>query len=92
MVVISPPLTAISPEVVISPELPVIEKLVAVTSLAPKERALTISVSERSKALVMVPASDCILMPVDRASSRSKFSTSKSWDGGEVLAPSVKDK
>lgn len=56
VVVISPPLTAISPAVVISPVEPVIEKLVAVTSFAPRDNALTISESDKSRALVIPPA------------------------------------
>ena len=54
----SPPLTAISPAVVIRPVAPATEKLVAVMSLAPSDKALTISASDRSMPLVMVPAAD----------------------------------
>src|SRR5256885_5007665 len=50
-----PPETATLPEVVMFPFDPVMEKLVAMTSLAHKERALTIAASERSSALVIAP-------------------------------------
>ena len=63
VVVKFPPLAAMSPAVVIRPEDPVIEKLVAEMSLAPKERALAISGSERSMALVIPPAADWTLIP-----------------------------
>ena len=49
VVVMSPPLIAALPAVVIRPDDPVIDKLVAVMSLAPSDKALTISASDRSK-------------------------------------------
>src|SRR5579884_1964291 len=55
VVVTEPPLAATFPAVVILPFDPVIEKLVAVTSLAPKDRALTIAASDRSIPLVIAP-------------------------------------
>ena len=58
VVVMLPPLIAMSPLVVMFPEAPAMEKLEAVTSFAPRERALMISASERSRALVMPPPED----------------------------------
>src|SRR5882672_9946508 len=55
VVVSEPPFTAILPAVVMLPVAPAIEKLVAVTSFAPSESALTIVASERSSALVIAP-------------------------------------
>src|SRR5205814_8220321 len=92
VVVRSPPLRARSPEVVMLPVAPAIEKLVAVTSLAPRERALTISGSERSMALVMPPAEDWILIPAGRASLVSRFSNRASWEGGVGLLPLARAK
>jgi len=76
VVVKSPPLTATSPLVVILPVPPVILKLVAVTSLAPRARALTRSVSERSIPEVIPPAAAWTLIPAARISLASRFSTS----------------
>ena len=90
VVVKSPPLTATSPAVVMFPEAPVKLKLVAVMSLAPKAKAFTISASDRSKALVIVPDSDCTLMPEISASSVSRFSTNNNCDGAPVLVPSAR--
>src|SRR5256885_6072672 len=61
VVVIDPPLIARLPAVVISPLAPVIEKLVAVTSLAPRERAFTIAASERSRPIVIAPPPDEVI-------------------------------
>src|SRR5579885_2293835 len=47
-----PPLTARLPEVVMSPEDPVILNLVAVTLVAPKEREVSMVEEERSRAVV----------------------------------------
>jgi hypothetical protein len=58
VVVRSPPLTAISPVVDRFPFEPVIEKLVAVMSFAPRESAFTISESERSSAFVIAPPAE----------------------------------
>jgi hypothetical protein len=58
VVVISAPFTAKSPAVVIFPFVPAMDQLVAVTSFAPKERAVSISASERSIPISTVPASD----------------------------------
>ena len=57
-VVISFPLTAISPLVVMLPVDPATEKLVAVISFSPRDKAFTISGSDRSMAFVMPPAED----------------------------------
>src|SRR5579884_2826505 len=61
-VVTSPPLTATSPAVVMSPVDPAIEKLVAVTSLAPSDRALTIPASDRSIPLVIGPPPEVVTL------------------------------
>lgn len=87
VVVIFPPFTAMSPPVVIFPLLPVIEKFVAVMLLAPRDKALFISVSERSRALVIPPAADCILIPAVTARSKSKLSIRISWVGSVVPVP-----
>ena len=104
VVVISPPLTARSPEVVISPVAvmvpavvilpfePLIEKLVAMTSFAPRERAVTIAGSERSRALVIAPPAEVTLIPAVRASLVSWLETSTSCAGEEVLVPSASAK
>ena len=52
------PVAVIVPEVLMFPFEPVIEKLVAVTSLAPNDNAVTISGSDRSIAVVIPPAAD----------------------------------
>ena len=92
VVVKSPPLTAMSPAVVIRPDEPVTEKLVAVMSLAPSDRAFPICSSDKSMPVVMVPASDWIRIPAGKASVVSRFSISSSWEGGVVLAPSERDR
>ena len=58
LVVKSPPLTATSPEVVMFPVAPVIDQEVALTSLAPKANAVTISASDKSIPVVIPPAAD----------------------------------
>ena len=75
LVKISPPLTLRSPPVVISPLaiiVPLVEifpfdpvsvKLAEVMSFDPRERALTISGSDRSRALVIPPADDWTRIP-----------------------------
>ena len=68
VVVISEPLTAISPEVVMFPELPAMEKKVPLTSLAPKARAVAILLSDRSIPVVIAPPADVTFMPEVRAS------------------------
>jgi hypothetical protein len=71
-----PPLTAIFPAVVIKPFDPVMEKLVAVTSLAPSDRALPIEASERSMAVVIPPApEDVMAIPVATGRLVSALST-----------------
>jgi len=98
VVVMSPPFTAISPAVVMFPEVPVTEKfvrlmfpVVPVISFAPRDKALTISGSERSIALVIPPPEDCILIPEDSASVVSRLSRRRSWVGRIVLSPSDSD-
>ena len=67
VVVISPPFTATSPDVVMFPVAPAIDQYVPERSFSPVERAVTISASERSIPVVIPPAADCILRPVERA-------------------------
>jgi hypothetical protein len=73
VVVISPPLTAIFPEVVISPFDPFTEKAVAVMSLPPRESAFTISGSERLIPFVIAPEADSMVMPFVSVVSVSLF-------------------
>ena len=52
------PVAVIVPVVAKLPVAPSIEKLVAMTLFAPSDNALTISISERSRALVINPPAD----------------------------------
>lgn len=99
VVVMFPPFMAILPAVVMFPEDPAILKLVRlmfpvvpVISFAPSDKALTISGSERSMALVIPPFEDCILIPEDSASLVSRLSSNRSWEGRVVLSPSARDR
>ena len=88
-VVMSPPLTAISPEVVMLPVAPATEKVAPVILFKPKDNALTISGSDRSSAFVIPPASDLILIPENIGSSVSRFSTNTICPAGDGLDPSA---
>ena len=97
VVVISPPLTAISPVVVISPVDPFTSKLVRsmfpvvpVTLFAPRDRALTISESDRSIAFVIAPPDDWMSTPDVSVSPVSRFSRRRSCEGGVGFAPSAR--
>ena len=64
VVVRSPPLIAVSPEVVMFPVAPAIDQLVPDRSFSPAERAVTRSASETSIADVYPPDSDWIFNPI----------------------------
>lgn len=91
VVVMSPPLTATSPAVVIFPAAPVIDQLFPDRSFNPLDNAVTISASDRSMAVVISPAADWILIPAGRASFTSRFSINSSCAGGVGLLPSRSD-
>ena len=84
------PLAVTAPEVVMSPVEPVIEKLLAATSFAPKLNALTISESDKSIPLVIPPAADCTFIPAATASLVSKLLTETNWEGALLLEPFAK--
>jgi len=92
VVVKFPPFNARFPEVVILPDAPLIVKLVAVISFAPRDRALTIAGSERSIALVIPPLADCILIPDAKVSLVSRLPIKRSCEGGVGLLPSASDR
>ena len=77
VVVMSPPLTARSPAVVMLPVAPVIDQYVPERSLAPADKAVTISASETSMAVVIPPAAEVISRAVVTASSMSALVRTK---------------
>ena len=87
VVVISPPFTAMSPLVVIFPVAPASVKLVEVISFEPRESAFTISGSDRSRAFIIPPAADCILIPENMGSLVSRFSTNTICPAGVGFEP-----
>ncbi len=93
VVVMSPPLTAISPAEVIFPLPPFTEKLVPVISFAPSAIAVTIDASDTSRAVVNPPPPDEeILSPIGNARSVSALSMSTNCDGSLVPVPSARTK
>src|SRR3972149_2384076 len=69
------PVAVIVPSVDRLPEEPVKEKWAEVILFAPSDRALAMSVSDRSKALVIPPPAAWILIPAGKGSLVSRFST-----------------
>ncbi len=60
------------------------------TSLAPRAKAVMISASDKSMAVVMAPAADRIVRPMGWALSMSKLSIKRSWAGSATPAPSAR--
>lgn len=90
VVVMSEPFKAKSPEVVMSPVPPVIEKLVAVTFPEPRAKALVMLESERSIAVVTAPPlTPATLIPTGRLRSVSRFLTKTNSLGSAVPEPSA---
>ena len=90
LVVMSLPLTARSPDVVMLPVEPSREKLEAVISFAPRLRALTILASDRSTAVVTPPPpEEEILSPIGRILFVSALSISTNCVGSFVPVPSA---
>jgi len=97
VVVMSPPFSARSPAVVMLPVVPTTSKLVRsmfpvvpVILFAPIDMALTISVSDRSIALVIAPPDDWMVIPDGSVSPVSRFSRRRSCEGGVGFAPSAR--
>lgn len=78
------------PALVMSPVVPLTEKLVPAISFAPIEIAVPIVASETSIAVVIPPPpEEVILRPIGRARSESALSIKTNWEGLEVPIPSA---
>jgi len=60
-----------------------------VMSLEPKAKAVMISASDKSMAVVIAPAADWIVRPMGKARSMSKLSINNNWAGSATPAPSA---
>jgi len=92
VVVRAPPLSAKLPAEEILPVVPVTEKLVPEILPVANVIALTIAGSERSRALVMAPPPDeVILIPAARVLEALALSTRINWLGVVALAPAARE-